>query len=323
MRANGASPSTIRRWSTDEVTPSQRLDYWIGAICDGFLEMEATSPVRGTFNATLESAPCGSVGVNRVTGGPLSVFRTSRAIARSRENYFYLLCKSDSAWSVVQDQRTERLLPDDLVLIDSRRCYELHFPDSTDTVSLELPMDWLASWLADPAAGVARRIDGRSGWGQALGAFVRQMSPEMAVAPPLPAQLLNDQLGALLALATRAEIPGETASAAGSDALRERVLQAIGSRHTEPGLTGSAIALELGISERTLHRCLAKGGTTFARHLMACRMAVAKRMLADPRFDRLAIAEIGRRVGLCDASHFIRQCRAQLGCTPASFRRSR
>jgi AraC-like DNA-binding protein len=46
-------------------------------------------------------------------------------------------------------------------------------------------------------------------------------------------------------------------------------------------------------------------------------------MLGDARFDRLGIAEIGFRVGLTDASHFVRQCRRHLGATPGELRRSR
>ena len=34
------------RWSTDDVAPAQRLEYWVDAISEGFLAIEATSPVR-------------------------------------------------------------------------------------------------------------------------------------------------------------------------------------------------------------------------------------------------------------------------------------
>ena len=44
---------------------------------------------------------------------------------------------------------------------------------------------------------------------------------------------------------------------------------------------------------------------------------------SEPRFDRLGIAEIGRRVGLADASHFVRLCKRYLGATPGALRRSR
>jgi len=309
---------SIRRWSTQDVAPPLRLDYWVGAICEGFLEMDATSPASSCFDATLESAPLDCIAVNRVRGSAQDVYRTPRGIARSRANYFYLLCKQDSAWHTVQDGRSARLMPGDLVLVDSRRCYEFHFPRAADTVSLELPTAWVETWLPRPEGQVARRIDGQAGWGAALSAFVRQMTPEVAVAPPLPGRLLTDHLGSLLALATGKAAPSPPA---GASALRQRVLDAIRARHAEPGLTAAAVARGLNLSERSLHRALAGGGLTFAEALLDWRLQAARRMLADRRFDRLTVAEIGRRAGWADASHFIRQCRRGLGATPGALRR--
>ena len=313
----------IRSWSTDDVAPGQRLGYWVDAICEGFLEMAVRSPASGRFGSSLVSAPCGPVVVNRVHGSAQDVYRTPGAIARSTQNYFYLLCKTDLPWTTVQAGRSARLLPGDLVLVDSRRSYEFHFPVTADTMSLQLQPDWLASWLPDPVAQVARRIDGQSGWGATLGSFVQQLSPEAVAAAPLPARLLSDQLGALMALATCGVKSPEAGACVAADALKAQILDAIRQRHTEPGLTATAVAGAHGISPRTLHRNLAQAGTTFAQQLMACRMAVAQRLLADARFDRLAIAEIGRRIGLTDASHFTRLCRQQLGATPAALRRQR
>jgi AraC family transcriptional activator of tynA and feaB len=314
------------------VPPPQRLDYWIGAVCEGFLEMDVSSPLAagsGRFGASLESAPLGPLHVNRVRGSAQDVYRTRRAIAHSRHNYYYLLCKADSPWVAVQEERSARLLPGDAVLVDSRRCYAFHLQQSADTVSIELPTAWVESWLPDAGDQVARRIEGHSGWGAALSGFAQALSPEVAARPPLPAALLADQLGGLLALALGpgggVAVPGE----GGRAALRQRVLDATRERHAEPGLTAAAVAQGLGISERSLHRCLAEGegagerATTFANALAACRMQVAQRMLADARFDRLSVAQIGLRVGLADASHFARLCRRHLGGTPGALRQSR
>ena len=324
MNAN-ASPA-VHTWSTDAVPPARRLDYWIGAGCEGFLEMGVTSSLAGSLGATLESAPLGAIGVNRVRGSAQDVYRTRRAIAHSSSNYYYLLCKTDSPWVAVQDGRSARMLPGDLVLVDSRRCYELHLLQSADTLSLELPTAWVESWLPDAGGQVARRIDGQSGWGRVLSGFAQQLSPQGALKPPLPAALLTDHLGGLLALATGTACeaggpaaPGESARAA----LRRRVLDATRERHAEPGLTAASVARGLGISERSLHRCLSEGATTFAAALAGFRMQVARRMLGDARFDRLSIAEIGLRVGLADASHFVRLFSRHLGMTPGALRRQR
>ncbi|MFH0128867.1 helix-turn-helix domain-containing protein [Variovorax sp. VaC1] len=319
--APAPAPAAIHTWSTDTVPPAQRLDYWVGAVCEGFLEMDVTSPAAEDFGATLVSAPLGPIVVNEVRGSAQDVYRTRRAIAQSRHNYFYLLCKTDSAWVAVQDGRAARLLPGDAVLVDSRRLYEFHLLQSADTISLELPTAWVDAWLPDAGDLVARRIDGQAGWGGVLSSFVRQLTPALATNPPLPAELLGDQLGGLLALAMGrgpVQAPDE-----GRAALRRRVLEATRERHAEPGLTAASVARGLGISERSLHRCLGEGATTFATALAGFRMQAAQRMLRDVRFDRLSIAEIGFRVGLADASHFVRQCRRHLGGTPGELRRRR
>ena len=188
----------LLRWSTDAVEARSRLDYWVGAICECFLEMEASSPTPGRFGCELLSAPLHSLRVNRVRGSAQDVFRTRAGIARSRENFYYLLCKESTPCHVVQQgAHADRLLPGDLALIDSRRCYELHFPETVDIFSIQLPTEWLETWLPDPRLHLGRRIDGALGWGLALSACVRQLATPIGA---LPARLVADQLGSLLTL---------------------------------------------------------------------------------------------------------------------------
>lgn len=315
--------SVIRRWTTDAERPDRRLGYWIDAICEGFLEMSVTSASGATFQSSLESAQLGPIGINRVRGSRQDVYRSRAAISRARANYYYLLCKTNSAWSVGQDGRVAAMKPGDVVLVDSRRPYEFHFPQSADTVSLELAPSWVETWLTDPAKVIGRPIDGDAGWGRALSGFVRQMTPEIAVARPLPAQLMTDQVGALLALASGLDVTPSPDSEKGLIAVKDRITDAIAMRHAEPGLTAAAVAHQLAMSERTLHRSLARAGVTFAGLLNDQRMASALRMLSEPRFDTCSVAGIGLRVGFTDPSHFIRQCRRRFGRTPGALRRGR
>ncbi|AMP38074.1 MULTISPECIES: helix-turn-helix domain-containing protein [Ralstonia solanacearum species complex] len=311
----------VCRWSTDAVAPAARLDYWVGAVCECFLEMQVASAAPGAFSATLESAPLDILRVNRVTGSGQHVFRTRSAIARSDLDYFYLLVKPDAPWAVEQAGRGTRLLPGDAVLIDSRRCYGLHFESTVDALSLELPIGWVERWLVQSRDHVACRIDGQAGWGAVLSRYAQQLTPELAQQAPLPTTLLSDQLGALLALACGAHRDGPTD--AGDTGLRHRILDAIRARHGELGLTARLVAETLGISERTLHRSLAAAGQTFGAALLDSRMRTARELLMQPRFDRLTIAEIGYRAGFADPSHFVRQCRRHLGATPGRVRGSR
>jgi len=301
------------------VPAAQRLDYWVGAISEGFLSMDASGR-QDDFHSELHSAPLGCLGVNWVQGAAQQVWRTSRGIARSRgQQYFYLLGNTASPWTVAQDGREALMRPGDFVLVDSRRPYRFGFEQGPSTVSLELPVDWVARWLAVPEAHTARpfRHDAPD-WSAALSSLARMWRPEMALAPPLPARLLEDQLGALLALAC-APLPDPPAS--GLADLAERARTLMRQRLAEPGLTAMDVAQALGCSVRSLHRAMASHQTTFAQLLMGERMAIARQMLANPTLRQISAAEIGRRVGLIDPSHFGRLCRRWLGATPSALRR--
>jgi len=318
-----AFPLAVRRWSTDDVPPSKRLDYWLGVVWQGVEELEVRSATHTEFGASLASAECGQIVVNNIVGTPQDVRRTKRAIARSQDTSFYLRCLVDADWGGGQTAGVSRLLQGDCMLFSSTQPYEMHFADPGNLITLRLSVDWVGAWLTDPAANCGRRIDGTEGWGQALSSFVRQLTPEIAAAPPLPAKLMTDQLGALLALATGNYAVDDSEISGTVDAFVRKASDRLQLRYAEQGLTAQSIAEDLAISERTLHRHFARSGATFLQHLMKQRMAVAEGMLRDPRFDRLTVSEIGRRVGLSDASHFIRQCRATLGVTPAVLRRAR
>lgn len=77
------------------------------------------------------------------------------------------------------------------------------------------------------------------------------------------------------------------------------------------------------MSTRTLHRALAACGETFGSMLIEARVDLAVRMLQSTLFDRVTTAEIGRRAGFSDASHFVKVLRRRRGQTPLRMRRAR
>ena len=77
-------------WSTDDAKPGMALSYWIEAVCEAFLEMKVDGD-RENFSAQLAKFPFGAIDLNFVDTDPQEVWRTRAAIARSRQNFFYLL----------------------------------------------------------------------------------------------------------------------------------------------------------------------------------------------------------------------------------------
>jgi AraC family transcriptional regulator, positive regulator of tynA and feaB len=134
--------------------------------------------------------------------------------------------------------------------------------------------------------------------------------------------VLVNQIGALLAL-TASELQGGSAARPVECSVRDLVHDQIKQRCAETSLEAFDIASALGVSTRTLHRALAACGETFGALLIQARVDVAARMLQSPLFDRKTRAEIGRRAGFSDASHFTRVLRKRTGRTPLQMRRAR
>ncbi|MDR6537852.1 helix-turn-helix domain-containing protein [Variovorax soli] len=307
-----------RRWSTDAVPRPQRLDYWVGAVCEAFLEMDVTSSRPEGFDACLQHQPLGPIAVNRVRASAQDVYRTHAAIGRSRRNFYYLISQFDQPWGAAQGGRSAALAAGDAVLVDSRERYEFHFREGVHCASMQLPIAWVERWLPAGQDAVARRIPGDAGWGLALRGMLHNLSPAFAEAPGLPPALIVDQLGVLLSLA----VPGTAERPAlHAESIRRRATDLLHQRLGEPALVGQDVADALGVSLRSLHRAFAPG-ESFARTLRRLRMEEAARLLASDRFARLGVAEIGRRCGYLDASHFVRHFRAGHGLTPGAWRRS-
>jgi AraC-like DNA-binding protein len=115
-------------------------------------------------------------------------------------------------------------------------------------------------------------------------------------------------------------LPGRTRATTSVAAQVQDVLR---QRLDEPGLCAADVAATVGISVRTLHRAFAAQGAAFAGTLRSLRLARAAALLAQPRLDVLTTAEIGRRCGYADASHFVRDFQREHGATPARWRRAR
>lgn len=82
----------------------------------------------------------------------------------------------------------------------------------------------------------------------------------------------------------------------------------------------NAVAMQLGISARTLQRRLAEAETGFQECVDTVRRRYAERYLAE---DRLAITEVAFLVGFSEASNFHRAFRRWTGATPAAYRAAR
>jgi AraC-like DNA-binding protein len=309
----------IHRWTTLEVAPERRLEFYSGVLSSAIDPMEVARAVPKPFDAQITAMPLGPLTLIHGVGHAHECVRDRHHVARSTERQFHLIVNRGAGWNL-RHRAPVHLRRGDAVLLDSRLDHYLDFSHGFDIVHVRLPEAWLAQWLADPAELVGQPIPADVGWARALTAFVSQLEPESVAHEPLSAALIADQIGALFALHA-SEISGQNAHPAlPQRQLRDLALECLAQRCTECSLSADDVAASLGVSTRALHRTLAACGQTFSGLLMETRVTLATRLLESPLMARLTVAEIGRRAGFSDPSHFARVFRRLAGTAPARAR---
>ncbi|RKE35070.1 AraC-like DNA-binding protein [Paraburkholderia sp. BL23I1N1] len=257
----------------------------------------------GEFESNMELAQAGPLTIIWQSGTPHIASRAPRADDRSGEHTLHLMINLCSRWDTSRREQIE-LRPGEALIVDSRLNYTLELASRYEVVHVILSPQLLERWVPSSGRLIGRRISGTSGWGRPLIAFVAQLSPQLIADSPVPVSVLADQFGALLALVASEGTPRPVTRP--EHDLRAQIRDCIAERCCEPGLTALDVAKALNISVRTLHRALTASNEKYGGLLMASRAAIAMRMLKSPLFRRITIAEIGRRAGFADASHFSR-----------------
>jgi AraC-like DNA-binding protein len=319
----GNEETQIARWSTSDVAPADRFSYWGDALSSAFVPTSLGGVDPFTCESEIRRTRLGSIDVAEHRGSAHFCKRNATAVARSGAHHFNLILLVDGEWNMTQRGHI-RLRPGDLTLHDSDFVSSMSTDARYRAINLRLTESFVREWLPNPTCLSGQRLSPQnSRWAHVLSSFVGQLSPDFVVRAPLPSAVLTEQVGALLALVAAEMHGGSPPPTVGLRSLREQIQDLLQQRCQERSLVATDIATALGISTRSLHRTLAARGETFGSLLIQARLESAVRMLHSPLFDRLTTAEIGRRSGFSDASHFAKAVRGGTGRTPLQIRRDR
>jgi AraC-like DNA-binding protein len=310
----------IAQWSTYGVRAPERLDYWASTLSSAMIPLYVKDTNVATFESQMSVASLGALSLVRQSGSPHKCGRGRGELSRSAQRSYNLMVSLNHGYAL-EHRNDVRLRPGDLTLTDSEYPMEIALRDWYEFVNVAIPVEWLRTWVPNVHWLVGRRIPGDSTWGRALSSYLGMLAPQVNLHLPLPHEAVADHVGALLAL-TMDELrgAGDTGRRRPEHSLRDRVAELIVQRCQEPALSAAAVAESAGVSVRTLHRALAAGGNTFAGLLLEARARCGVRMLQSPLFRRITVAEIGRRAGFSDASHFTKVLRKLHGATPMQLR---
>jgi AraC family transcriptional regulator, positive regulator of tynA and feaB len=306
----------IRRWSTEDVEPSDALAYWRDSVCQAIIELGVEAPEDECFQARLEQCALGPATVNLVEATRQRVERTRNAISRSRTAAFHLLHLRAGQFQLEHGGRTTVLHPGDCVLVDTTEPHSARCPVPTRCLIVQFPQQWLRAWLPAPEEIVDRALRPQHGWSSALAAALASLRPDDLDALSLPRGVVAEQLAALLALTAGPTVPQPSYR----DQLHARIVRTLHDRYYDPSLAPAAVASEHGISKRYLHFLFARAGTTFGAELLRARLQRARELLSDARFAPVPIGDIAARCGFAEPSYFARCFRRRFGSAPGAYR---
>jgi AraC-like DNA-binding protein len=152
--------------------------------------------------------------------------------------------------------------------------------------------------------------------------YARTLHVELSgISPDEATQCANHvQDLALMALGATREA-AEIAAGRGVRAARIKSIKADIERYlTSPDLSSERIATRHAISMRYLRALFASEGTSFGDFVAERRLALAYRLLSDPRNGNCRISDIAMRVGFGDLSWFNLRFRRVYGMTPKDVR---
>lgn len=305
-----------RSWSTNEA-PGDSLAYWTEVVGEAIFDLKITVPRHSDFQARLRQYPFGSCDLSLIEVDAQSVQRTREGISRSRKAQFDLVYVRQGHMALHQYGRSVEIGAGACVLKDNRAEYRFSTAPMTEQVVVHLPVTWLQTLIPSPEDGVAKPITAATPWGAALIASLSALAAQSINTLLLPPQLLANQIGSLLSLAT--ETPG-TGLTKHSRRTYLRLLERLDECALEPDVTAAGLAASFKISTRYLHGLFAAAGTTYGHELYRIRLERAAQLLRDKRFAQASISEIAARCGFADPSHFARRFREKFQATPGSYR---
>jgi AraC family transcriptional activator of tynA and feaB len=309
---------SLTSFSTDSVSPAQRIDYWHG----GVLRRLDTAPgldAGGPFNARLTRlAALGTELLDHSGSAQLARRDAARCRADGRDDISLNFVVMSSSTNVEHGATRLALRAGDVMILDSSLPTEMKRKKHR-AISLFIPRAKVKMICPDPGrlAGRLMRADGIAGvlrsYLQATMDHATHMQPQQhVVAMDIAMQL------ALAALAEEAAAPVNAAVL--DEGLYQAAKTHIAQDCTNLGANPSSVALHLGCSRSGLYRAFAKHGESVSACIWLARLAHARRMLGAARYRHLQINEIAFRSGFSDHSTFDRMFKRAYGMRPADMR---
>lgn len=301
----------------DAVTDSPST--WARLITDNFIAL-SISDAGDAFQASLHRCDLGdSVRLTVVGTDRSRVVRTARGVRGDGCDDLLLLAPILGPALVRQEGGETEVSPGAVSVHVAERPYELVFDRPNRVVVLQAPRKIVPS--GELVSAQRRREPG--GTRGPLASVFRAFATEVVAVASGLSDREREELGhtavelAVSVLGTfQPAARGRRAVVAAARALVRDCL-------ADPGLTPATVAAGQGVSLRYLQLAFAEAGSSPGAYIRMERLRRSRRLLADPRYLALSVAQVAHRVGYRDVNAFIRAFKREYDDTPGGWRAAR
>jgi AraC family transcriptional activator of tynA and feaB len=304
-------------FSTKDVHPRDRFDYWHGVACKFVVDHDARPECRASFEAELRWGPLADLELVLFENSPMDISNP-----RASTDQLFVCRQMAGTAELEQNNREVALEPGDITLLDPLVPYNGRFFMGSKLLVLKTPRRLLEARVGKTRQLIARRIRPIAAENNLASAFLAMLPDYADNLAGAAAEIVADQALDLVAVSCAKAMEGgkPRVSSARSLAL-VNVRTAVEARLRDPGLGAETVAAAARISIRYANAVLAQEGTSIARLIQERRLARCRRALEDPSQNHRTISEIAYGWGFSDMTHFGRRFKGAFGLSPRDHRR--
>jgi AraC family transcriptional activator of tynA and feaB len=310
-------------FTTRDVHPRDRLDYWHSVACKEIVEHDSVPVSRVHFEAEIEVGSLGALELVAFQNSPLRVEHGQAHISRSSSEHLFLCRETSGSVSVEQEGRHITLQAGNMTLLDPGLPYSASFSFGSRTLVLKLPRRELQTRLGITRSMVARLIQLGSAEDNLASSFTAGLPALAGEVRPVCGQLVANFMLDLVALSLAKAVEGATPRVSSSKAMAIlQIRAAIKTRLADPGLDVQSIADAVGLSVRYTNHLLASQDTSIGRLILTERLERCRQALEDPVQSGRSVSEIAFGWGFSDLTHFGRCFKKAYGMSPSDYQLS-
>ena len=306
------------RVSSARFAERDRVEAVREAVCRPIMSVDI-EPLSGAFefDLSLYGLPDFGIGV-----GDMSPVRCTRTSAITQNDDVILTCLLRGGATVREKDREAVVKAGEAVFVSNDVPGVAVGHTHTRICNLRFSRARLRSMSLDIDAALGRTVPHDNAALRLLASYAEVMNDTKALVTPDLRRIVASHFYDLAAL-----VMGACADAAhiaqgnGVRAARLRAIQSdIRDKVTQGGLSINDIAARHGLSPRYVQMLFEAEGSTFSGFVLEQRLALARRMLANPGLRSRRISEIAWDAGFQDLSYFNRMFRRRYGMTPSEAR---